>query len=293
MSGTTTPSSTPSSASSTTNSAEEPKKTVTPASDRRKRRRAKITAQVHVRGAAGTADAFEDQCTSINVSRDGLLFATSRVGYWAGQMLDVTFPYSRESAGMAPSQPARIVRVDKLANSQYGIAIHFTPPVVEGRSAGQGRAYSATFAGNAVTAVMILVVEADPQLTDWMRTLLQQDGYQVATVSTSQQALDVLKMATPALVIAQADGDDMNGQDLCLIIKKSDRLKNVPVILMTNSPQSPVNSAASEYGAVVCLPKPFKPERLQHVVRLVAPPPSQRSSYGARIGYGAQVERDL
>jgi CheY-like chemotaxis protein len=236
----------------------------------------------------GTVEAFEDQGTSINVSRDGLLFATSRPGYWAGQMLDVTFPYSHESAGMAPSQPARIVRVEKMATGQYSIAIHFTPRVAEGRSAGQSRAYSQTFAGNANTAVMVLVVETDPDLVDWMRNLLQVDGYQVASVATPKQALDVLKMATPALVIAEADGNEMNGQDLCLIIKKNDRLKNVPVILMTDSPESPVNSAASEYGAVVCLPKPFKPERLQSVVRLVAPPPSQRSAYGAKLGYGYQ-----
>jgi CheY-like chemotaxis protein len=284
MSGTTTPSTpTPPPASATGD-----KKNATPASDRRKRRRARITAQVHVRGGAGTAQPFEDQGTSVNVSRDGLLFATSRPGYWVGQMLEVIFPYSRESADTSPSQRARVVRVDKTATGSYAIAIHFTPQVADGRSAGQSRAYSATFAGNAITAVMILVVETDPQLVDWMRNLLQQDGYQVASVATPQQALDVLKMATPALVIAQADGSDMNGQDLCLIIKKNDRLKNVPVILLTDSPESPVNSAAMEYGAVVCLAKPFKPERLQNVVRLVAPPPSQRSAYGAKLGYGYQ-----
>jgi type IV pilus assembly protein PilB len=124
-----------------------------------------------------------------------------------------------------------------------------------------------------------------------MRPLLQADGYQVATVATPKGALDILKMAVPALVIARAEGDDMNGQDLCLVIKKNERLKHVPVILLTDSAESPVNSAATEYGAVVCLPKPFKPERLQSVVRLVAPPPSQRSAYGAKLGYGYQ--RDL
>ena len=39
--------------------------------------------------------------------------------------------------------------------------------------------------------------------------------------------------------------------------------------------------------------KPFKPERLLHVVRLVAPPPSQRSVYGAtRLG-SSTIDRTL
>jgi hypothetical protein len=39
--------------------------------------------------------------------------------------------------------------------------------------------------------------------------------------------------------------------------------------------------------------KPFKPERLLHVVRLVAPPPALRSAYGtARPGNGT-IERTL
>jgi hypothetical protein len=32
----------------------------------------------------------------------------------------------------------------------------------------------------------------------------------------------------------------------------------------------------------ICMAKPFQPERLLHVVRLVAPPPTVRSFYGAR-----------
>jgi hypothetical protein len=38
--------------------------------------------------------------------------------------------------------------------------------------------------------------------------------------------------------------------------------------------------------------KPFNPERLQHVVRMVAPPPSQRTAYGGRIDSNA-VNRTL
>jgi hypothetical protein len=46
-------------------------------------------------------------------------------------------------------------------------------------------------------------------------------------------------------------------------------------------------------GAVVCMAKPFKPERLLHVVRLVAPPPQLRSAYGNSRMANNAVERTL
>ena len=53
------------------------------------------------------------------------------------------------------------------------------------------------------------------------------------------------------------------------------------MILLTRSAQPADYSASHQLGAVVCMAKPFQPERLQHVVRLVAPPPTLKSVYGA------------
>jgi CheY-like chemotaxis protein len=84
----------------------------------------------------------------------------------------------------------------------------------------------------------------------------------------------------------------MTGHDLCLIIKRNDRLQRVPVILLTKSAQPADYSASHQLGAVVCMAKPFKPERLLHVVRLVAPPPTLKSAYGTARTNGS-VERSL
>jgi len=43
----------------------------------------------------------------------------------------------------------------------------------------------------------------------------------------------------------------------------------------------------------VCMAKPFKPERLLHVVRLVAPPPTQKSAYGSSRVSNTHIERTL
>jgi CheY-like chemotaxis protein len=162
-------------------------------------------------------------------------------------------------------------------------------PVVEASS---GAASPAPANSAAKQQSVVLAVESDPRTADIMRNILQSDGYTVIVVPDAQQALEILRTTVPAVFLAEVEGEDMTGHDLCLIIKRNDRLRRVPVILLTRSAQPADYSASHQLGAVVCMAKPFKPERLLHVVRLVAPPPSQRSVYGARLA-GSAIERTL
>src|ERR1019366_4003369 len=111
-------------------------------------------------------------------------------------------------------------------------------------------------------------------------------------VPTAQEALEVLRTTVPAVFTAEVAAVDRSGHDLCLIIKRNERLQRVPVILLTRSAQPADYSASHQMGAVVCMAKPFQPERLQHVVRLVAPPPVQKSVYGAKVS-NSSIERAL
>lgn len=288
--------------------------------ERRRRKRAKISAQVHVR-VVNSPEPFEEVCKSVDVSRDGLLFTSARAGYWKGQLLEVTFPYSTAAAALNTAQQAEVVRVESSAGGQHGVAVQFSAakadarsekkvpygskaadpfadrgytnassPVVEA-SSGVATPAAASSAAKQQQSV-VLAVESDPRTADIMRNVLQSDGYTVIVVPDAQQALEILRTTVPAAFLAEVEGEDMTGHDLCLIIKRNDRLRRVPVILLTRSAQPADYSASHQLGAVVCMAKPFKPERLLHVVRLVAPPPSQRSVYGARLAGGA-IERTL
>jgi len=290
--------------------------------ERRRRKRAKITAQVHVR-VVNSPEPFEEVCKSVDVSRDGLLFASARAGYWKGQMLEVTFPYSTAAAALNTAQQAEVVRVESSAGGQHGVAVQFCAAKADARSekkvpgasygskaaepfadrgyanafspvveASSGAASPAAASSAAKQQSVVLAVESDPRTADIMRNILQSDGYTVIVVPNAQQALEILRTTVPAVFLAEVEGEDMTGHDLCLIIKRNDRLRRVPVVLLTRSAQPADYSASHQLGAVVCMAKPFKPERLLHVVRLVAPPPSQRSAYGARLA-GSAIERTL
>jgi CheY-like chemotaxis protein len=262
--------------------------------ERRRRKRAKISAQVHV-SATNAPQPFEEICKSVDVSRDGLLFMSARAGYWKGQRLDVTFPYSTAAAALNQPQTAEVVRVEDRGNSQHGVAVQFLvakqEDAVKGAEAVSG-ATSGAVGAQAKQQSIVLAVEADRRTADTMRNILQNDGYTVVIVATAQAALEVLRTTVPAVFLAEVEAEDMSGQDLCLIIKRNDRLQRVPVILLTRAAQPADYATSHQLGAVVCMAKPFKPERLLHVVRLVAPPPQVKNVYGSKMHANA-IERAL
>jgi len=262
--------------------------------ERRRRKRAKITAQVHMRGV-NTPEPFEEICKSVDVSRDGLLVTSARAGYWKGQRLEVVFPYSTAAAALNSSQPAEIVRVVEQ-DGRYAVALQFINPKSDTAAKVDPSVADVRVSGNAMHAKqqsVVLAVESDPKTAEIMRNILSNDGYTVIIVPTAQQALEILRNTVPVVFLAEVEAKDMSGHDLCLIIKRNDRLQRVPVILLTKSAQPADYSASHQLGAVVCMAKPFKPERLLHVVRLVAPPPTARSAYGASRYANGTVERAI
>ena len=255
--------------------------------ERRRRRRAKISAQVHLR-ALDSPEPFEEVCTTVDVSRDGLQISASGSGYWKGQQLSVIFPYSSANSAMNQSQSAEVVRVTQTPGGKFAIGIQFVSARSDARGDRKGgpafdpASGEANSPGHAQTQQqsVVLAVEPDQRSAEALRSMLQPDGYTVVTVASAQDALDVLKTTVPCVFISEVECEDMSGHDLCLIIKRNDRLQRVPVILLTRSAQPADYSASHQMGAVVCMAKPFKPERLQHVVRLVAPPPALNDSNG-------------
>ena len=238
--------------------------------------------QVRIGGGRGTLQAFEDVGKTIDVSRSGLQVATSLRGYWVGQVLEVTCPFWSTPVAINTARKAKVIRTILLPNCTHAIAIEFQDGIPDGSD-------QALAPSRFANQVRILGVESDARMANAATALLTQDGYHVLFVSTTQQALDILKNETPNVIIAEAEGGEVSGHDLCAIVKTSERLQHVPVILMTRSAMPSDYSAGHRLGAMVCMAKPCKPARLQQAVHLVAAPPSQQSVYSAAFNMGVFV----
>lgn len=91
-------------------------------------------------------------------------------------------------------------------------------------------------------------------------------------VGDALEGREVLNAVTPALVIAEIEGEGLPGFDLCVHVKETPRLNHIPVILTTKSAYPTDYSNAHSLGAIVCIAKPFRQERIGNVVRLLVPP---------------------
>jgi len=271
-----------------------------PPSDRRKRRRALISAPVRVRGINVTDAVVDEISTTIDVSRAGILFLSTSPNYARGMEVAVMFPYCSAPAALHAEQQGRIVRAFGTDDGRYAVAVALGEGIGEdivdscGRkiadsspaprmplappdaplASSNGSVFSLSREPNSKRP-LVLVVDADETVRVTLKGYLGGEGYEVMAVSNCPDAREVMNMFTPALVIAEVEGDGLPGYDLCAHVKQSPRLKHIPVVLTTSSGYPSDYSNAHSLGAVVCMTKPYKQERLGHVVRLLAPPPPE------------------
>lgn len=265
--------------------AEQPGAPATQQVERRRRKRAKISSPVLVQLLDSPA-AFQETCKTVDVSRDGILFMSTHSQYCVGQRLEVTFPYSTAFSALNHAQPADVVRVFDGGGGLTGVAVQFAPVPASRKPAAAPASSSAPQSGHTTPSATVLLVEPDSRASDRLRVSLQRHGYAVIVTPGAHAALDILKTSVPAVFVAPENGE-MDGQELCATIRKDERLQHVPIILLSSSAQG--NSVpAQQLGAVVSLAKSSSPDRLLQMIRLLAPPPTKTSPYGAAAHKGVE-----
>jgi CheY-like chemotaxis protein len=252
------------------------------ASERRKKRRASISAPVRVRSTDLTSNALDDITTTVNVSRVGILLASKSDAYYRSMDVLVTFPHSKSPAAMQAEQPGRVVRISELPDGRRSIAIALG---VKHRhdeefiSTNGAKVHSEPAAGKITVdrdpnslRPLVLAIDGEASTRESLKAYLDSEGYDVITVTNAQEARDVLSQCTPSLLIAEIEGEGMPGYDICAHCKATPRLQRMPVMLTTTSAYPSDYASAHSLGAVVCMAKPYRQERLGHVVKLLAPP---------------------
>jgi len=246
--------------------------------ERRSRRRALISAPVRVRSLDVTDGGPDEISTTLDVSRGGVLFATKNPSFSVAMPVMVTFPYSKSPVAVQAEQSGRVARVAKLPDGRYSVAVILRSGSGADLVDAGGRKLDANPAGETsysselkTEKSLIIAVDKDPALRESLKAYLTAEGYEVIVLASAAEAHHALEMFTPALLIAEIEGEDLPGYELCAYVKATPRLQTVPVMLMTSSAYPSDYANAHSLGAVVCIAKPYRQERLGHVVRLLAP----------------------
>lgn len=103
----------------------------------------------------------------------------------------------------------------------------------------------------------LLIVEDEPNIVESLRFILEQAGFDVATVADGSKAVDTVRAERFAVVILDIMLPGTNGMDILKIIRGDANLKALPVIVLTAKGQARDRQAAEELGATAFITKPF------------------------------------
>jgi DNA-binding response OmpR family regulator len=106
--------------------------------------------------------------------------------------------------------------------------------------------------------VSVLIVEDSPtQLAQLQRTL-QGRGYEVFAAKNGMEAIETLRTQQPTLVISDVVMPEMDGYELCARIKADEKLKELPVILLTSLANPKELIKGLKCGADSFIVKPYE-----------------------------------
>jgi len=116
----------------------------------------------------------------------------------------------------------------------------------------------------------MLVADDDPAILRLIATILEKENFNVVMARDGREAYKILQ-ADPNFTAAILDVvmPHISGPELVRYMKSEERLKRIPVMMMTAEQDPKLSSDSFSAGAVVFLPKPFTTAQLQIMMQML------------------------
>ncbi len=108
----------------------------------------------------------------------------------------------------------------------------------------------------------ILVVDDEQDILDLVRYNLEKEGYEVFSVLTGEDALQITKKIRPDLILLDLMLPGLDGLDVCKILKNDSDTGEIPIIMLTARGEESDIVTGLEIGADDYIAKPFSPKVL-------------------------------
>ena len=117
----------------------------------------------------------------------------------------------------------------------------------------------------------ILIVEDDGKLSKMLSFLFAAKGFDARIANSGREALEILGSWKPDIMLLDLMMPEMNGFEVCEKLKADDRLKDIPVIVLSALTEDKHKKRVLELGAVDYFCKPFTSTALvSRVVEVLA-----------------------
>ncbi len=111
---------------------------------------------------------------------------------------------------------------------------------------------------NNITDAKILIVEDEPQINRLVELVLQSAGYyKIRKAYDGREALNLIKIEKPDLILLDIMIPEIDGFELCKMIKNDNNLKSVQIIMLTAKKMEEDILKGFESGAIDYISKPF------------------------------------
>ncbi len=105
----------------------------------------------------------------------------------------------------------------------------------------------------------ILVVEDSPVNRKILHHLLEKEGHTIRTAQHGKEALSLVREEIPDLIVLDILMPEMDGLELCQLLKQEERTRDVPVIFISSLDDTADKLNGFEAGGVDYITKPFHP----------------------------------
>ncbi|MEN9275642.1 MAG: response regulator, partial [Gloeomargarita sp. GMQP_bins_5] len=115
----------------------------------------------------------------------------------------------------------------------------------------------------------VACVDDSPAILSSVTQILQRSGYEVIPIVDPRQVLPTLAQEKPALVLLDVLMPELNGYELCKLIRQHPELRHIPIIFLTGKDGLVDKMRARLLGVREYLTKPVDAEQLRQCVQQV------------------------
>lgn len=115
----------------------------------------------------------------------------------------------------------------------------------------------------------VLAVDDSRTIREMVRLALTQAGISAALAEDGQHGLEVLDGMQPDAIITDINMPRLDGFGFIEAVRKQDRYKGVPILVLTTESAQEMKTRARSAGATGWIVKPFDPAKLVNALRMV------------------------
>lgn len=116
---------------------------------------------------------------------------------------------------------------------------------------------------------LVFVLDDENDICELLRINLERTGFRVRTFGTADSFFSALERELPHLIILDLMLPDMDGIEICKVLRRGERYRSIPIIMLTAKVGEQEKIMGLELGADDYVTKPFSVKELMARVKAV------------------------